>query len=102
MSDKNIYCSAVNCAHNKNYDCHAGNIHIRGVSAIRTSDTTCTTYFADSVGFFTSAIEVGKITKTEDIICEACNCVYYKDLSCTAPSVNINSHFSSCETFKPR
>ena len=54
MSDKNIYCSAVNCAHNKNYDCHAGNIHIRGVSAIRTSDTTCTTYFADSVGFFRS------------------------------------------------
>ena len=34
------------------------------------------------------------------LICEAYNCIYCKDSSCTADSVLINSHFSSCETFK--
>ena len=102
MSDNKIYCNEVNCAHNYNHDCHAGNIHIRGISAVRTSDTTCSTYFADSVGFFTSVIEVGHYTTPEDIICEANNCIYYKDSNCTAPDVNINSHFSSCETFQPK
>ena len=102
MSDKKIYCNAVNCAHNYNHDCHAGNIHIRGISAVRTSDTTCSTYFADSVGFFTSVIEVGHYTTPEDIICEANNCIYYKDSNCSVSDVNINSHFSSCETFQPK
>ena len=100
MSDKELYCSANNCAHNYNNDCRAGSIHIRGNSATRTSDTTCSTYFADSLGYFTSAIEVGGDTTPENIVCEAYNCIYNKDLGCTADNVNINSHYSSCETFK--
>ena len=59
-------------------------------------------YFADSVGFFTRAIEVGGPTGTDNIICEASNCIYYKNSQCNADIVNINSHFSSCETFKCR
>ena len=102
MADKKLTCYSVNCIHNRDHSCHAGNIHIRGVSAKITSETTCSSYFADSLGFFTSAIEVGGDTSPEDIICEATNCVYYKDLGCTAKDVNINSHFSSCETFKSK
>ena len=100
MSEKKLYCQATNCAHNYDKCCHAGYIHIRGNSAVRTSETTCSTYFADSVGFFTSAIEVGGNTEPENIICEAYNCIYYNDSRCSADSVLINSHFSSCETFK--
>ena len=100
MSEKTLYCEATNCAHNYDKFCHAGSIHVRGNSAVRTSETTCSTYFADSVGFFTSVIEVGGDTGPENIICEAYNCIYCKDSSCTADSVLINSHFSSCETFK--
>lgn len=100
MPEKNLYCQATNCAHNYDKLCRAGCIHVRGNSAVRTSETTCSTYFADSVGFFTSAIEVGGHTSPENIICEAYNCVYCKDLSCTADNVLINSNFSSCETFK--
>ena len=100
MSEKNLYCQATNCAHNYNKLCRAGYIHVRGSSAVRTSETTCTTYFADSVGFFTSAIEVGGDTSPENIICEASNCVYNKESHCTSDNVLINSHFSSCETFK--
>lgn len=100
MSEKKLYCQATNCAHNYDKSCHAGYIHVRGNSAVRTSETTCSTYFADSLGFFTNAIEVGSYTNPHDIICEAYNCIYHKDSNCTADSVLINSHFSSCETFK--
>lgn len=100
MSERNLYCQAVNCAHNYDKSCRAGYIHIRGCSASKTSETTCSTYFADSVGFFTSAIEVGGNTTPNNIICEASNCIYNNDSTCTAENVLINSHFSSCETFK--
>lgn len=100
MPEKNLYCYATNCAHNYDKSCHAGCIHVRGNSAVRTSETTCSTYFADSVGFLTSAIEVGGNTEPKNIICEAYNCIYCKDSTCTADNVLINSHFSSCETFK--
>ena len=100
MSNKNLYCSSTNCVHNCNKNCRAGSIHIRGNSATKVSETTCTTYFADSIGFFTNAIKVGGDTTPENIICEAYNCVYCHDLNCTAPNVNINCNFSSCETFK--
>ena len=102
MPEKNLNSFATNCAHNYNQQCNAGTIHIRGNSAIRTSETTCSTYFADSVGFFTRAIEVGGPTGTDNIICEASNCIYYENTRCNAEVVNINSHFSSCETFKCR
>ena len=100
MFEKKLSCQATNCAHNYNESCRAGQIHVRGGSAIKTSETTCSTYFSDSFGFFTSAIEVGGHTEPENIVCEAYNCIYYKDLSCTADNVVINSNFSSCETFK--
>ena len=38
----------------------------------------------------------------DNIICEASNCIYYENTRCNAEVVNINSHFSSCETFKCR
>ena len=100
MSKRKLYCQATNCAHNYDKYCRAGCIHVRGNSAVKTSETTCSTYFADSLGFFTSAIEVGGDTDPENIICEAYNCIYQKNESCTADSVIINSNFSSCETFK--
>ncbi|WP_434797015.1 DUF1540 domain-containing protein [Terrisporobacter vanillatitrophus] len=100
MPEKKLYCKATNCAHNRDEYCRAGYINVRGNSALKTSETTCSTYFADSVGFFTSAIEIGGYTTPENIVCEACNCIYYDDTRCTANSVLINSHFSSCETFK--
>lgn len=100
MSEKKLYCKATNCTHNYDEYCRAGYINVRGNSAVKTSETTCSTYFADSVGFFTSAIEVGGYTTPENIICEAYNCIYNKDTRCSADSVMINSHFSSCETFK--
>ena len=100
MSEKKLYCHATNCAHNYNKYCRAGLIHIRGNSAVKTSETTCSTYFANSVGFFTSAIEVGGDTNPENIICEAYNCIYCENENCTADNVLINPHFSSCETFK--
>lgn len=100
MSEKKLFCQATNCAHNYDKSCHAGCIHVRGNSAVITSETTCSTYFADSVGFFTSLIEVGDDTGVENIICEAYNCIHNKDLSCTSGDVLINSNFSSCETFR--
>ena len=100
MSEKKLYCQATNCTHNYDKCCHAGCIHIRGISAMITSETTCSTYFPDSVGFFTSAIEVGGNTEPKNIICEACNCIYFNNYRCCSDNVLINSHFPSCETFK--
>ena len=76
MPEKNLNCFATNCAQNYNQQCNAGTIHIRGNSAIRTSETTCSTYFADSVGSFTRAIDVGGPTGTDNIISAASNCIY--------------------------
>ena len=44
--------------------------------------------------------QVGTLLSIDNIVCEAYNCIYNKDLGCTADNVNINSHYSSCETFK--
>ncbi len=100
MSEKNIYCESTNCAHNYNQSCRAGCIHIRGSYAKEIKETTCSTYFADSVGFFTSIIKVGGNTYPNNIVCEASNCVYNDNSICTSDKVHINSHYSSCETFK--
>lgn len=100
MQNRKLYCSSTNCAHNINNSCNAGYIHIRGNSAVITSETTCSSYFADSVGFLTSAIQCGRLTSPSDIICEAYNCKYNSNHSCKANDVHINSHYSSCETFK--
>ncbi|WP_297137293.1 DUF1540 domain-containing protein [Terrisporobacter sp.] len=100
MSDRKLTCSARGCAHNYDGECNAGYINVRGSSAVTTSETTCSSFFDDSIGLFTSAITCGNKIDPDDIICEALNCIYNKGKSCLADNVHINSNFSSCETFK--
>ena len=101
MSDKNLFCLAKRCAHNNNNECNAGYINIRGESANNTRETTCSSFWDDSVMFFTNYVKCGSPVNPEDIICEAKNCNYNHNKKCQADNVIINNDYFSCDTFDP-
>ncbi|MEG0857443.1 MAG: DUF1540 domain-containing protein [Terrisporobacter sp.] len=101
MPDKTLFCSAKRCAHNYDHECNAGYINMRGESAMSTPETTCTSFFDDSVMFLTSLIKCGSKTSPENIICEAKNCRYYNNKKCESDNVIIISNHFSCQTFDP-
>ena len=115
-----LTCSATNCAHNRNYECKAGVIHVSGRGAVAVEGTSCTTFldkdnsslvnsilgdprekesffnnsnhaFVNSDGDFT--------TQPSNIKCEAHNCIYNKNKDCHAKHVLIDENNAYCDSF---
>lgn len=101
MSNKTLFCLARNCSHNYDHECTAGYINVRGVSATNSQETTCSSFWDDSVMFLSNLIKCGDKTDPQNIKCEAKNCKYNNDRKCEADNVVINSNYFSCETFDP-
>lgn len=101
MSDKTLFCLATNCSHNYDHECNAGYINVRGESAMATEETTCSSFWDDSVMFLSNLIKCGDKTDPQDIICEAKNCRHNNNKKCEANRVIINSQHFSCDTFDP-
>ena len=104
LRNDNISCNATRCIHNKSTECMAGVINIRGVEAVSTKQTTCTT-FVDEGGYgydhLSNLYDNDKsITKTKDIQCAAENCKYNTKRECHANKVTINAANASCQTFE--
>lgn len=97
-----IYCSAVQCAHNKENCCCLGNVHVGGKNA-ESSDCTC----CDSFIKQHATMQIGEsVCHCSCIDCDAGECRYNCDGECCADTVNIKGDNSCrcdetcCCTFK--
>ncbi|WP_455539158.1 DUF1540 domain-containing protein [Terrisporobacter sp.] len=120
MHRGNLKCNATNCAHNQDYECKAGNIHVSGLGAISIEGTNCTTFTHidnssflnclnkdpnEKESFFNSSNSSfvdnpsNSTTHPCDIKCEAHNCKYNKNKDCSADFVQIDSLNACCDSF---
>ena len=120
MQRGNLKCDATNCAHNKDYECKAGRIHVSGLGAVSVEGTNCTTFVdrdssslvnslagdvREKESFFNSSNSSfvnstgDSTTKPSDIKCEAHNCIYNVNKDCHAEYVQIDALNAYCDTF---
>ena len=69
MQRGNLKCNATNCAHNQDYECKAGAIH------------------------------VSLTTEPCDIKCEAHNCIYNQHKECHSEKIQIDELNACCDSF---
>ena len=115
-----LTCSATNCAHNRNYECKAGVIHVSGRGAVAVEGTSCTTFVdrdssslvnslagdpREKESFFNSSNHAfvnsdGNLTtQPSNIKCEAHNCRYNENKECYAENVKIDATNAYCQSF---
>ena len=75
MKSADVTCKATNCIHNKNCECMAGVITVKGVHSHSTSETTCDTFVLEGGYTFDNLAAYNDDTKTvvEGINCSAIN-----------------------------
>ncbi|MDU2687471.1 MAG: DUF1540 domain-containing protein [Paeniclostridium sordellii] len=101
MQKGNLKCDATNCAHNIDYKCKAGAIHVSGLGAVAIEGTSCTSFVdRDSSSFVNSSGDL--TTNSCDIKCEAHNCMYNKNKKCYADNVEIDADNAYCNSFDYR
>ena len=102
-----LKCSATTCSNNCHYLCALNAIHVDGSTAKKPHETCCGSFTpkVDSITNSTNRIDVRPETR---IKCHARDCVYNKDMMCSADAVQINGHGADrcgdteCSTFKSR
>ena len=120
MQSGNLKCNATNCAHNREYECKAGHIHVSGLGAVSVEGTSCTSFvdresisLTNSVAgdarekesFFNSSNHSfvnssgNETTDPSNIECEAHNCKYNENKNCHAKNVEIDSLNVCCDSF---
>lgn len=100
----NVTCKATNCVHNKNNECMAGVITVKGANATTMDKTNCDTFVVEGgYGFDNlSSYHDHEKTKTDKIRCSAQNCIHNENKSCYANYVQIMAANASCGTFECR
>ncbi len=64
MKSADVTCKATNCIHNKNCECMAGVITVKGVHSHSTSETTCDTFVLEGGYTFDNLAAYNDDTKT--------------------------------------
>lgn len=102
-----LKCGSFDCAYNSSGSCFAKNILIDGRCAQTTSETTCASYTPNgsnfsNMEFATDFMDSGasRANISPKITCNAMNCRFNNNKSCTAGNVQINPGVASCETFQ--
>lgn len=97
-----IFCSAENCAHNKDKCCCLTNIHVGGQNA-RNCDATCCDNFIKQH----ATMQIGECACHHTVIdCDAHNCVHNCHGECNAQNIDVRGESSctctetACETFR--
>ena len=120
MQRSYLKCNATNCAHNQDYECKAGAIHVSGLGAVSIEGTNCTTFVDRNSSSLSNSI-AGNINEKEsffnssnssfvnsvgssttepcDIKCEAHNCIYNQHKECHAEKVQIDQLNACCDSF---
>ena len=120
MQRGHLKCNATNCAHNRNYECKAGTIHVSGRGAVAIEGTSCTSFVnqdsssivnslagdvREKESFFNSSNNSfvnsdGHLTTEPcNIKCEAHNCKYNENKECNAEYVQIDAVNAYCDSF---
>lgn len=120
MQSGNLKCNATNCAHNQDFECRAGVIHVSGLGAVSIEGTNCTTFVdrndisilnslagdpREKESFFNSSNHSfvnssgDSITEPSNIKCEAHNCIYNENKDCHAEKVQIDARNACCDSF---
>ena len=100
MPGGNLNCSATNCSHNFGNKCKAGAINVNGSGALGAQGTNCATFVDRANSGFVNSINDCSTTETDNIRCEACNCVHNQNKACNASNVQIDFQNAHCDTFK--
>lgn len=80
-------CSVTGCAYNADKCCCKGEIKVQGSDA-KHSGATCCGSFRERTG--DTAVNAAKrISKSTDVVCEACNCRFNGDQKCSAQHIGI-------------
>ena len=120
MQRGHLKCNATNCAHNRNYECKAGAIHVSGRGAVAIEGTSCTSFVdkdsssivnslagdpREKESFFNSSnhsfvnSDGHLTTEPHNIKCEAHNCKYNENKECHAEYVQIDVVNAYCDSF---
>ena len=99
-------CSATSCTYNKDKLCAKGDILVGGFDAQNPSETSCNSFIGAGRDCYCNSSASGK--EKIAVACEAINCVFNENRSCTAEHIGISgnhAHSSSeteCASFKNR
>ena len=97
-----VTCKSTNCVHNKNSECMAGVITVKGLHATTSSEAKCETYVMEGGYAFDnlSSLHDNEKTTTEKIRCNAGNCIHNENGKCYAEQVQIKAANAACGTFE--
>jgi len=118
MSRQALKCEALQCIYNRNYNCSARAIEIKGGRTENKDDTFCETFtryqdaaneiaFMYSVSGETNLYNMGT-NKLPGVYCSAVECKYNEDQYCQVPSLKIGglnavlAEDTKCESFELR
>lgn len=113
-----LSCNAVNCVHNASGLCGARDINIAGAMAHTSTSTECSTFEEMGLkssltnvtnmnipGQFKQLFNSGEVEMSPSIRCEAGNCLYNTNMTCSASDVHVSgpgalsSSRTCCDTF---
>jgi len=101
-----VNCSAIKCIHNdKDGNCYARYIQIRGHQVKVKDDTLCHSYIPETLQDAEFAQEFDAPchqATTSNIKCGACRCIYNASSKCKAENVKISQETANCETFQTK
>ncbi|MEG0806453.1 MAG: DUF1540 domain-containing protein [Lachnospiraceae bacterium] len=99
-----LSCNVDNCTHNEDHCCCKGEIFIEGKAAENGSSTCCGSFRKKLEGTTRNSLEHS--SHTIEVDCEAGNCAYNNNCSCTAGHIGIAggsacvSVETECSSFK--
>lgn len=102
-----LKCSADTCVNNCSGLCALNGIQVDGSTACCCSETSCGS-FSPKTDAFTNSVNNMDVKPETRIQCHARECVYNKDMRCSADSIRISGHGADrcgdteCATFKAR
>ncbi len=99
-------CTVTSCVHNKEDMCDKSRILVEGKEATTSRETCCASFRdAKDYGYKNVTNYAGEHT---DVDCEAADCVFNKDMRCSANHIGIaggnacECHETECSSFQPR
>ena len=100
-----ISCNVNNCSHNSSGTCCANSINVGG-KGVSKAENTCCGSFLDKANYSNLTNSYSSSGTCESISCNAGNCKYNSNESCTAKNIEINGaevnlySETNCQTFE--
>ncbi|MCM1282029.1 MAG: DUF1540 domain-containing protein [Muribaculaceae bacterium] len=97
-------CNVVNCTYNDDNSCRRRDIHVEGAKAKTPSETCCGSYARK--GCSCGANSMGEAEKDTQVACEACDCRFNENRTCSAAHIGISgghadsSRSTECGSFQ--